>query len=595
VEKILFRLTMIGVMGMVMQAQAALVAYWDFNEGSGTVLHDRTGNGNDGTLYGAAWGTGYRGNGLFFNGTSDYVELQKPANFQLPRFTFSCWLQTADPYSPQERTFFSNVEAVSGVANGFIIRFNSNSMLNFCLARADGGGYWINLNCLVTVSASSYHFVAASYDGALMKLYFDNALVGQLSYTGGVKYSSVYPDIGAARNNSGYPGYFKGTLDEMRIYNSALSDAEIQTLYTSSPLVRTLLLYPVPSPSYNRQPVLSWHAVKDAAAYTVQIDTVKSFAKPIFSVPQTDTVFRVPADLPIDTIYWQVIAGVNDTLVYYSVLGSFVIQDPLVPILIPYEPKVTLERRPVLAWHGVAGASSYIFEAAQSSTFASPICLVPGSDTTDTIATDLPYGPIFWRVKSNLTAAWSTPDMFQVVPDSIPVLVRFNGATVSTKTPLFKWHPVSGATSYKIEIASDRAFTSGYSVPITDTVYLPAGGLANGTWYWHVSCSRNIALFCPIDSVEIASTDIRGANKNSVIATMPFLVACAGKRISIVSKRDGEGNFKAALYDMQGKGLRKAGSTGGKIVMEAPELPSGLYLLEIRSGGACIRSKVLFR
>ena len=283
-EKMLFRLTMIGVMGMMMQAQAALVAYWDFNEGSGTVLHDRSGNGNDGTINGAVWGSGYRGNGLSFNGAGDYVGLQKPTSFQLSRFTFSCWIQTADPYSPQERTFFSNVEAVSGVANGFIIRTNVDSMLNFCLARADQIDYWINLNRRITISAGSYHFVAASYDGAVMKLYFDSTLVGQLSYTGGVKYSGVYPNIGASRI-TGSPGYFRGTLDEMRIYNSALSDAEIKTLYTSSPQVRTLLLYPVPSPSYNRQPVLSWHAVKDAAAYTVQIDTVKSFAKPIFSVP----------------------------------------------------------------------------------------------------------------------------------------------------------------------------------------------------------------------------------------------------------------------------------------------------------------------
>ena len=594
-KKMLLRLAMIGVVGMTMQAQAALVAYWDFNEGSGTVLHDRSGNGNNGIINGATWSSGYRGNALSFNGVSDYVELQTPASFQLQHFTFSCWMQTADPYSPQERTFFSNVQALSGLANGFIIRIAADSMLNFCLARADGQGYWINLSRRITISAGSYHFVAATYDGAAMKLYFDSAMVGQLSYSGGVKYSSVYPDIGAARTNSGYPGYFKGTIDEMRIYNSALSDAEIKTLYTKNIPILTELLYPVPSPSYNRRPVLSWHSLPDAGGYTVQIDTVKGFASPIYSVPLLDTVFAVPLNLPIDTIYWQVIAGVNDTFMYYSTVGSFIIQDAQVPIIIPYLPKVTLERKPALAWHAVAGASSYTVEIAQNSTFTNPIYLVPVQDTGYTVATNLPYGQIFWRVQSNLVATWSTTDIFQIVPDSIPALVRFNGAQVSTTKPLFIWHPVTGATAYKIEFADNRAFTGCYSVPVNDTVYLPAIGLSNGMWYWHVSCSRNFTLFCPMDSVMIAATDVHEADKNSVAGTRPFLIACAGRKISIVSTREGGENFQAAIFDMRGNLLRKAGITGGKIVIDVPELSCGLYLLEIKNSTTSIRSKVIFR
>jgi hypothetical protein len=181
------------------------------------------------------------------------------------------------------------------------------------------------------------------------------------------------------------------------------------------------------------------------------------------------------------------------------------------------------------------------------------------------------------------------------VPDSIPALVRFNGAQVSTSKPLFIWHPVTGATSYKIEFADNRAFTGCYSVPVNDTVYLPAIGLPNGMWYWHVSCSRNFTLFCPMDSVMIAATALREADMNAAAGTRPFVVAYAGRKISIVSTREGGEVFQAALYDMQGNQLRKAGVAGGKIVMDVPELSCGLYLLEIKNSTTSIRSKVIFR
>ena len=52
-----------------------LVAYWSFNEGSGTTLTDNSGNAHDGTIYGATWTSGIAGNGLEFDGVDDYVTI----------------------------------------------------------------------------------------------------------------------------------------------------------------------------------------------------------------------------------------------------------------------------------------------------------------------------------------------------------------------------------------------------------------------------------------------------------------------------------------------------------------------------------------
>jgi len=170
---------------------------------------------------------------------------------------------------------------------------------------------------------------------------------------------------------------------------------------------------------------------------------------------------------------------------------------------------------------------------------------------------------------------------------------RFNGAQVSTSKPLFVWHPVTGATSYKIEFADNSAFTGCYSVPVNDTAYQAGVGLSAGMWYWHVSCSRNLGLFSPADSLMIPVTAVR--NKDLNARTSHFIVARTGGKISIMDTRDGLEKTRAALYDLQGNLLRKAGFTGRKIIMEAPELPSGPYLLEIQNGGERIITKIMFR
>ena len=49
-------------------------AYWKLDEGSGDTAYDSSGNGYDGTIYGAIWTTGYSGYALDFDGVNDYVD-----------------------------------------------------------------------------------------------------------------------------------------------------------------------------------------------------------------------------------------------------------------------------------------------------------------------------------------------------------------------------------------------------------------------------------------------------------------------------------------------------------------------------------------
>ena len=74
----------------------ALVAHWTFNEGAGTIVTDRSGNGHDAVRQGASYVESPRGYALRFDGVNDRVEYGNPAGLQVSGdLTLAVWLRTA--------------------------------------------------------------------------------------------------------------------------------------------------------------------------------------------------------------------------------------------------------------------------------------------------------------------------------------------------------------------------------------------------------------------------------------------------------------------------------------------------------------------
>jgi hypothetical protein len=288
-----------------------------------------------------------------------------------------------------------------------------------------------------------------------------------------------------------------------------------------------------------------------------------------------------------------------------SSAGVLIVVTPnlaLVPVIIPYQPNVTLERRPVLRWHPVAGASTYTFVIDDNADFSSPISSFPLSDTSYKLLADLPFGAIYWKVKSNLVDIWSAVDKFTVLPDSIPDLIRYNGDSVSTKRPAFTWHPVTNALDYLIEIADNSAFSNAMSLKVSDTAFVPLADLSNGTWYWKVSCSRNYALFEPYDSLMIGSTGLRGTKLSG--AMKPFAsVLKTARGFSISTGGYENGAVRAELYSVRGELAYLFTNTGsgqtlvmwngrdrfGKIC------GNGVYILRVRMPGKAMTYRIIIQ
>ena len=72
---------------------SGLVAAYSFDEGSGSVLADASGNGHDGTISGATWTSGHDGGALSFNGTNASVDLGALGTFYQSGFTLEGWVQ----------------------------------------------------------------------------------------------------------------------------------------------------------------------------------------------------------------------------------------------------------------------------------------------------------------------------------------------------------------------------------------------------------------------------------------------------------------------------------------------------------------------
>ncbi len=202
-----------------------LLGYWNFNEGTGTVANDSSGNGYSGTVSGPTWVTGYIGSALSFNGSSNYMVT--PAIPFTNSFSISAWVNpavtTQGAYVRIAETQYYNGLYLGTNAGGTEYKFIVNGgagATGACGAAygcAEGG----------TVS-SGWHLVTGTYDGTTAILYVDGAQVATEKFTAPASISlPLY--IGRYFAASGYG--WTGIIDEIRLYSRALGGAEVSAIY----------------------------------------------------------------------------------------------------------------------------------------------------------------------------------------------------------------------------------------------------------------------------------------------------------------------------------------------------------------------------
>src|SRR3989344_4865398 len=196
------------------------VAAYAFDEGSGTTIEDSSGNNNTGTLTnGPTWTTGKIGGALSFDGVDDYVALGNPLSMRpINQITISAWINPTDVST--SKTIVSK-DTTGAVDYFFRVQGPGGVRCNFEGVVLDLVGNYVLTNV--------WQHLACTYDGSIVSIYKDGILLSS-SAASAVTYSDSGANIKIGRRDEGGGGlYFPGLIDDLRIYNRALSQAEIQT------------------------------------------------------------------------------------------------------------------------------------------------------------------------------------------------------------------------------------------------------------------------------------------------------------------------------------------------------------------------------
>jgi Concanavalin A-like lectin/glucanases superfamily len=224
----------------------ALVAYWPMEEGMGGYVYDATANANDGTfLFEPIWqaggfpaSTGRSAWKIRFDGNDDYVEVLPKTLPDIDKPKSICfWIRIdyeVDPNRLETMVAFINRPASAGVR----IEFREGTLAVT--------SYFFKPIVTLPPPPLGWHHIAYTYDGNVHTLYLNggtNIDVGGMEMPG-VATSMVPAEIGPAntkdgkfrmgRSSSGVPDAFRGFLDDVRVYNKALSAAEVKSLSLGS-------------------------------------------------------------------------------------------------------------------------------------------------------------------------------------------------------------------------------------------------------------------------------------------------------------------------------------------------------------------------
>jgi hypothetical protein len=266
-----------------------MVAYWKFDEGRGTTASDSAGR-NNGTVHGAEWTSGKFNNALSFDGVDDYVEVPDDSSLrfmQSSSFTVSAWvmpvLETESGYiickmrgggrrgDAEIRRLGTSSESMPLVRitaepdqivdfEGWRSGTSSETTSRTPLRRNSVFGYLAGWSSLISgfffgaesswkgsvtaktgrdsAPVGSWYHIVGVYDDKDVKIYLNGELRGRRTFD--LETGSTTPDknlmIGARSYDSTIKSFFGGKIDEVRIYDGALSDAEIWSLYENGSL-----------------------------------------------------------------------------------------------------------------------------------------------------------------------------------------------------------------------------------------------------------------------------------------------------------------------------------------------------------------------
>ncbi|MBN1361817.1 MAG: hypothetical protein JW993_14570 [Sedimentisphaerales bacterium] len=328
-------LALVLSLALASSASAELVAWWKMDETSGNVVADSSGNGIDGVLEGGAAIVNDPERGPVFQQNdvaANYVSIADPGgllNFSSSgphqgSATIAAWVKSAGTWTNHD-AIFSQGEWDDGIS----LSIKGDTSPAGQLWLAGDGTHSVTFRSDVAVPTEGWHHVAATFafDGAntVVTLYLDGQATG-FSQGNGTIPGQVSAPVGGIsrigledRNGSAPRWPFNGSIDDVRIYDTALSQAEIQDVMAGKGGTPGLATDPFPDDKVEDvcpDVILSWTPGEFAATHNVYFGTdfddvnTASIANPLgvlVSAGQDANTFDPDGLLAFgQTYYWRV-------------------------------------------------------------------------------------------------------------------------------------------------------------------------------------------------------------------------------------------------------------------------------------------------
>ena len=319
-------------MPVITVADPNLVGWWTFDEGAGATAADWSGHGNHGKIEGSPqWVDGFDGTALKFDGVDDLVNCGDLPSLSITgNITVMCWIKVA-AFNRSWETILAKGDNSYRMSRGP----QYGSAIHFGCNGPSGG----NLSGFTTVTTDTWRHVALVYDGVNKIIYIDGVEDTRVASAGDISVSTYPLYIGA--NSQQGSRNLTGLVDDVRIYNKALTPADIQ-------LVRRIDL----KKAWNPKPVdgstrdvetaapLTWSRGDNATQHAVYFGTD---ATAVADANSSDTtgVYRgqqaAASYTPAEGVawgggpyYWRVDEINNDSTVTKGRVWSFSVADYLI-------------------------------------------------------------------------------------------------------------------------------------------------------------------------------------------------------------------------------------------------------------------------
>jgi Concanavalin A-like lectin/glucanases superfamily/Bacterial Ig domain len=242
----------------VVNTESVLVSHWELDEGKGTTTIDSIDGGSGTLLNGAAWTAGHSGSAVDMDGVDDYIAL--PAlEVTSSALTLVAWVRMSSFPSGVNQRFISKADD-NNQRTYWELGHSNDGQNNRLLYSLRTGGQTTTLAASTgSLPLNTWFHAAATYDGTRMRLYLNGTEVGSIAKSGSLSRGTNIP-VNIGRSPSG-TDYLRGAIDDVRIYTSTLTQAEIAALAGSGSGSPT-----PPAPS-NQPPTVSLIAPKSGAVF----------------------------------------------------------------------------------------------------------------------------------------------------------------------------------------------------------------------------------------------------------------------------------------------------------------------------------------